>query len=80
MSRALEGRATGQEAFALLVMLLSTHFDSAVSGAIYAKLNSFTVFNGTNLCDFSWGFRVVGSVATGVERVLAHSDRSPLGA
>ena len=47
VSRALRDGATGPEAFALLLRLLSGHFDRVDSGAGYKKLHTFGVPNGT---------------------------------
>ena len=77
--RALRDGASGPEAFAVLLRLLSCHFDCVDSGADYKKLYTFGVPSGNPFCDFSREFRIVGSVATGTvvsvatgtERVLA---------
>ena len=71
VGRSLKNGATGPEAFAVLLRMLSTQFDSADTGESYTKLHTFGVPNGTPFCDFSREFRVIVSAATGTERVLA---------
>ena len=63
--------ASGPEAFAFLLRLLSGHFDRVDSGAGYNKLHTFGVPNGSPFSDFSREFRVVVLAATGTERGLA---------
>ena len=69
--RALRDGASGPEAFALFLRLLSAHFDRVDLGAGDKKLHTFVVPNGTHFRDVSREFRVVISAATGTERVLA---------
>ena len=71
MARALRDGASGPEAFALFLRLLSAHFDRVDLGAGDKKLHTFVVPNGTHFRDVSREFRVVISAATGTERVLA---------
>ena len=47
VSRALDGGASGPEAFTLLVCLHVTHFDRVDTGEGYTKLHAFEVCNGT---------------------------------
>ena len=71
VSRALDGGASGPEAFAFLLRLLVTHFDRVDTGESYTKLHTFGVCNGTPFSDFSREFRVLVSAVTGRERVLS---------
>ena len=71
MARALRDGASGPEAFALFLRLLSGHFDRDDLGAGCKKLHTFGVPNETPVRDFSREFRVVVSAATGTERFLA---------
>ena len=71
VARSLRDKASASEAFALLLRLLSGHFDRVDSGAGYKKLHTFGVPKGTPFCYFSREFRVVVSTVTGTERVLA---------
>ena len=53
-SRAMEGRASGSEAFTLLLRLLMTHFDGVDTEEGCTKLHVFGGCNGTPFfCDFS---------------------------
>ena len=69
VARALRDGASGPEAFALFLRLLSGHFDRVGLGAGCKKLHTFGVPNGTPFRDFSREFCVVVSAATGTERV-----------
>ena len=71
VSRALDGGASGPEAFTLLLRLLKTHFDRVDTGEGYTKLHTFAVCNGTPFSDFSGKFRVLVSAVTASERVLS---------
>ena len=63
--------ASGPEAFALLLRLLSGHVDRVDSGAGYKKLHTLGVLNGTPFSDFIREFRGVVPAVTGTKRVLA---------
>ena len=71
VSRALDGGASGPEAFTLLIRLLVTHFDRVDTGGGYTKLHTFGVCNGTPFSGFSREFRVLVSAVTGSKRVLS---------
>lgn len=71
MTRALEGGTAGPAMFALLLRLLSTHFDRAGTGASYAKLKEFVVSHRTPFRYFIREVQVVAPVAKGTVRVLA---------
>ena len=71
VSRAMDGGASGPEAFPLLLRLLETHFDWVDTGEGYTKLHTFGVCCGTLFSDFSREFRVLVSAVTGSERVLS---------
>ena len=71
ISRSLRDGASGPEAFALLLRLLSGHFVRGDSRAGYRRLHIFRVENGTPFCDFNRESGVVVSPATGTERALA---------
>ena len=71
VSRAMAEGACGPEAFTLLLCLLMTHFDGVDTGEGYTKLHKFGMCNDTPFSDFSREFRVLGSTATGSERVLS---------
>ena len=71
VSRALDGGASGPEAFTLLLRLLVTHFDRVDTRESYTKLHTFGVYNSTPFSDFSREFRVLVSAFTGSERVLS---------
>ena len=53
VARALRDAASGREAFALFLRLLSGHFDRVDLRAGYKELKTFGVTNGTPLRDFS---------------------------
>ena len=53
VSKALKEGASGPEAFALLLRLLTTHFDPVDTGEGHTKLHNFGVCTGTPFCDFS---------------------------
>ena len=71
VSRALDGGASGPEAFTLLLRLLVAQFDLINTGEGYTKLHTFGVCNGTPFSDFNREFRVLASAVTGGERVLS---------
>ena len=71
VSRAMRDGASGPEAFALLLRLLSGHVDRVDSGAGYKKLHTLGVLNGTPFSDFIREFRGVVPAVTGTKRVLA---------
>ena len=71
ISHGANEQGSGPEALALILRLLSGHFDRVDSGAGYKQLQTFGVPNGRPFCDFCREFRVVVSAATGIERVLA---------
>ena len=71
MPRALDGGASGPEAFTLPLRLPLTHFDRVNTGKGYTKLHAFGVCNGTHSFHFSREFRVLVSAVTGSERVLS---------
>ena len=72
VSRALDGGASGPEAFPLLLRLLVTHIDRIdAREGYYNKLHTFGVCNGTPFSDFSREFRVLVSAVTASERVLS---------
>ena len=62
VSRAIDGGASGPEAFTLLLRLLVKHFDRVDTGEGYTKLQTFGVCNVTPFSYFSREFRVsIGS-------------------
>ena len=69
--RAMEGGASGPEAFTLLLRLLTTHFDRVDTGEGYTKSHNCGVCTSTPFCDFSREYHVLVSAVTGSERVLA---------
>ena len=71
VSRALDERTSGPEAFTLPLRLLVTHFDRVDTGEGYTKLHTFGVCNGTPFSDLSREFRVLVSAVTGSGRVLS---------
>ena len=65
VSRALDGGASGPEAFTLLLRLLDTHFDRVDTGEGYTNLQTFGMCNGTPFSEFSREFRVLVSAVMG---------------
>ena len=79
VSRALDGGASGPEAFTLFLRLLVKHFDQVDTGEGYTKLHTSGVCNGTPFSDSSLEFRVLVSAATRNERVLSPGTDVGLG-